>query len=36
MNISGLIVLGVVLVVALLLLRASIRIVPQNRDLVIQ
>jgi len=35
-NISGLIVLGVVLVVALLLLRASIRIVPQNRDLVIQ
>ena len=36
MNISGLIVLGVVLVVALLLLRPSIRIVPQNRDLVIQ
>jgi len=32
----GLIVLGVILIVAVLLLRASIRIVPQNRDLVVQ
>ena len=35
MNI-GLIMLGVMIVVAFLLLRASIRIVPQNRDLVVQ
>jgi regulator of protease activity HflC (stomatin/prohibitin superfamily) len=32
----GLIALGIILVVAVLLLRASIRIVPQNRDLVVQ
>ena len=32
----GLIALGVILIVAILLLRASIRIVPQNRDLVVQ
>src|SRR5881628_3184239 len=32
----GLIALGVILVAAVLLLRASIRIVPQNRDLVVQ